>query len=52
MKNTKPKAVIIGAGVGGLSLGPMLSKNGFDVHIYESNKTIGCLLYTSDAADE
>ena len=41
MKNTKPKAVIIGAGVGGLSLGPMLSKNGFDVHIYESNKTIG-----------
>ena len=41
MKNTKPKAIIIGAGVGGLSLGPLLSKNGFDVHIYESNKTIG-----------
>ncbi len=37
----KKKVIVIGAGFSGLSVGAYLAKNGFDVSIYEKNKTIG-----------
>ncbi len=37
----KKKAVVIGSGLGGLSLGIRLQAAGYDVTIYEKNKTIG-----------
>lgn len=41
MSHTKQKAIIIGAGFGGLSLACLLAKKGFEVHIYEKNEQIG-----------
>lgn len=35
------KVIIIGAGFGGLALAALLSKKGFEVHIYEKNDQIG-----------
>lgn len=35
------KAIIVGAGIGGLSTALRLLKNGYEVVIYEKNKTIG-----------
>lgn len=35
------KVVIIGAGIGGLSLANILAKAGYDVHIYEKNSELG-----------
>ena len=37
----KPKVIIIGGGIGGLSLAPLLSKNNYDVEIFESEETLG-----------
>jgi phytoene desaturase len=37
----KPKALIIGAGIGGLATGNLLQKAGYDVHIYEKNEQFG-----------
>jgi phytoene desaturase len=39
--NNQPKAVIIGAGVGGLTTANFLAKNGFSVEIYEKNANPG-----------
>ncbi len=39
--NNQPKAVIIGAGVGGLATANFLAKNGFSVEIYEKNANPG-----------
>ncbi len=39
--NNNPKAVIIGAGVGGLATANFLAKNGFSVEIYEKNANPG-----------
>ncbi len=41
MKNKPKKVIIIGAGIGGLSIAPLLAKENFDVEIFESNKNIG-----------
>ena len=41
MKKNPKKAIIIGAGIGGLSIAPLLSKENFNVEIYESQKTVG-----------
>ena len=41
MNNKPKKAIIIGAGIGGLSLAPLLSKENFNVEIYESQKNVG-----------
>lgn len=38
---TKPKAVIIGAGVGGLAIANYLAQNGYTVEIYEKNANPG-----------
>ena len=38
MKNNPKKVIIIGAGIGGLSIAPLLSKENFNVEIYESAK--------------
>lgn len=35
------KAIIIGAGIGGLALGNILQKAGYNVHIYEKNDQLG-----------
>ena len=35
------KVIIVGAGIGGLSSAVRLLSNGYDVEIYEKNKTIG-----------
>ena len=35
------KVIIVGAGIGGLSTALRLLSNGYDVEIYEKNKTIG-----------
>jgi len=35
------KAVIIGAGIGGLGLANLLAKAGYDVHVYEKNNMAG-----------
>ena len=35
------KVIIVGAGIGGLSTALRLLKNGYEVEIYEKNKTIG-----------
>ena len=37
----KSKIIIIGGGIGGLSLGPLLSNNNFEVEIFESEPTLG-----------
>jgi len=39
--NNNPKAVIIGAGVGGLATANFLAKNGYSVEIYEKNANPG-----------
>ena len=39
--NNKPKAVIIGAGIGGLATANFLAKNGYEVEIYEKNSNPG-----------
>ena len=39
--DNKPKAVIIGAGVGGLATANFLAKNGYSVEIYEKNANSG-----------
>ena len=41
MKNNPKKVIIIGAGIGGLSIAPLLSKENFNVEIYESQKSVG-----------
>ncbi|WP_029741852.1 NAD(P)-binding protein, partial [Enterobacter asburiae] len=58
------RAIVIGAGIGGLSAAVALKKAGIDCTVFEAVKEIrpvgaaisiwpnGCLLYTSDAADE
>ena len=35
------KIIIIGAGIGGLSIAPLLSKENFDVEIFESEENVG-----------
>ncbi|GAC1391661.1 MAG: phytoene desaturase family protein [Candidatus Saccharimonadales bacterium] len=37
----KQKAIIIGAGFGGLGAAALLSKNGYDVEVYEKNEQVG-----------
>ena len=37
----KSKIIIIGGGIGGLSLGPLLSNDNFEVEIFESEPTLG-----------
>src|SRR5512141_1419613 len=37
----KKKAVIIGAGIGGIATAIFLSKNGYDVSVYEKNSAPG-----------
>tara|TARA_B100001057_G_scaffold406159_1_gene419417 strand:+ start:8849 stop:10312 length:1464 start_codon:yes stop_codon:yes gene_type:complete len=37
----KRKAIIIGSGISGLALAVRLKSRGFDVHVYEKNKSIG-----------
>lgn len=37
----KPKALIIGAGIGGLATANILQKAGYDVHVYEKNDQLG-----------
>ena len=37
----KSKIKIIGGGIGGLSLGPLLSNDNFEVEIFESEPTLG-----------
>ena len=46
------KVTVIGSGFSGLSCAAYLAKNGCDVTVIEKNDNCGCLLYTSDAADE
>ena len=41
MKNKRKKIIIIGAGIGGLSIAPLLSKENFDVEIFESEENVG-----------
>jgi all-trans-retinol 13,14-reductase len=41
MKSNRPSAVIIGAGVGGLFTGAILSREGYRVTVIEKNATIG-----------
>ena len=38
---TQPKAVIIGAGVGGIATAAFLAQNGFSVEVYEKNANPG-----------
>ncbi len=35
------KAIIIGAGYGGIALATLLAKYGYDVHVYEKNNYAG-----------
>lgn len=35
------KAVIIGAGIGGMATANLLAKAGYEVHVYEAHKTVG-----------
>ena len=37
----KKSAVIIGAGIGGIATSVYLSRNGYDVNVYEKNSTPG-----------
>ncbi len=39
--SNKKTAIIIGAGIGGLSLAAMLAKKGYAVSVYEKNSTLG-----------
>jgi phytoene dehydrogenase-like protein len=41
MNETKKKAVIIGAGVGGIATAVFLSQKGFEVEVYEKNANAG-----------
>ena len=41
MSNTKPKAIIIGAGIGGLATANLLAKAGYEVEVFEKNKNPG-----------
>lgn len=38
---TRQKAVIIGAGYGGLALANLLAKKGYETHVYEKNESAG-----------
>lgn len=44
-----PKVVVIGAGMGGLAAGAILSRRGFDVTIVERSRQVGGKLRTVDA---
>ena len=35
------KAIVIGGGIGGLSIAARLLKDGFNVDLYEKNKSLG-----------
>jgi phytoene desaturase (3,4-didehydrolycopene-forming) len=37
----RPKAVVIGAGVGGVAVATRLAKAGYSVHVYEKNDFTG-----------
>lgn len=39
--NRKQKAIVIGAGIGGLTTANFLAQSGYDVEIYEKNSSIG-----------
>ena len=53
MSSIKPGPVaVIGAGVIGGGWTARFLLNGIDVKIFDPNPEAGCLLYTSDAADE
>lgn len=41
MSDTNKKAIIIGAGFGGISLAAMLAKKGYQVEVFEKNSAIG-----------
>lgn len=43
------KAIIIGAGIGGLSTGLRLLRNGYEVEIYEKNEAVGGRVNIIDA---
>ena len=45
------KIAVVGSGISGLGASYYLGKKHY-VDLYESDTRIGCLLYTSDAADE
>ena len=45
-------ALVIGAGPSGSRTAWNLAKAGYSTTIVEEDEIIGCLLYTSDAADE
>ena len=45
----------IGGGIAGLTFARSLTNEDYEIHIFEKKESfreIGCLLYTSDAADE
>jgi all-trans-retinol 13,14-reductase len=42
----KKKVLIVGSGIGGLTCGAILSKEGYDVTIIEKNRQIGGVLQT------
>ena len=56
----KKKIAIIGVGITGITTAYQLLERGYDVTVFEKNRYAametsfanGCLLYTSDAADE
>jgi len=41
MNKKKKKIIVVGSGVGGLSIAPLLAKKGYEVEIFESNNTVG-----------
>ena len=44
--------IVIGSGLSGLTAASLLAKQGLHVLVAEHADRPGCLLYTSDAADE
>ena len=47
----KKKIIIIGSGIGGLTAGALLIKNGFNVKIFEKESLIGGRALTFDTSE-